>query len=95
MVKKMHMCGDERFEIIEKAKQDLLKNTNIDSAPEEMAVLDNILFRCWQMGWLDMYCDPPRVIARGVYEQMKFERDVALSVLEKRGIKWEPGGISK
>ena len=49
------ICGDDRFKIIAMAKEDILKSTNIDSSPEEMAVLDNILFRCWQMGWLDRY----------------------------------------
>lgn len=46
------ICNDDRFEIIERAKADLLRCTNIDKSPEEMRVLDNILFRCWQMGWL-------------------------------------------
>lgn len=53
----MDICGDNRFEIIAKAKQALLDSTNIDTSPDEMAVLDEILFRCWQMGWLDKY-DP-------------------------------------
>jgi len=48
-------CGDDRFKIIAMAKEDILKSTNIDTSPDEMAVLDNILFRCWQMGWLDGY----------------------------------------
>lgn len=47
------ICGDNRFEIIEKAKKDLLENTNISSSPDEMKVLDSFLFRCWQMGWLE------------------------------------------
>lgn len=47
--------GDGRFEIIAKAKADLIKSTNIESSEDEMQVLDNILFRCWQMGWLDGY----------------------------------------
>ena len=46
------ICGDDRFELIDKAKKKLLEDTNIESRPEEIAVLDNILFRCWQMGWL-------------------------------------------
>ena len=46
-------CGDDRFELIAKAKQKLLDATNIENRPEEIAVLDSILFRCWQMGWLD------------------------------------------
>ena len=49
------ICGDNRFEIIAKAKADLLESTNIETDEAEMAVIDNILFRCWQMGWLDRY----------------------------------------
>lgn len=48
-------CGDNRFVIINKAKKDLLISTNIKGSPDEMKVLDNFLFRCWQMGWLDKY----------------------------------------
>jgi hypothetical protein len=54
------VCTDNRFEIIEKAKKHILEATNINTSPEEMKVLDNFLFRCWQMGWLDKYeerCD--------------------------------------
>ena len=51
----MVKCNDNRFEIIEKAKQDLLNSTNIESSKDEMEVLDNFLFRCWQMGWLNQY----------------------------------------
>lgn len=49
------VCGDNRFVIIERAKNDLLVSTNIETSPNEMKVLDNFLFRCWQMGWLDKY----------------------------------------
>ena len=49
------ICGDNRFEIIDKAKEDILKSTNISSSENEMKVLDSFLFRCWQMGWLDRY----------------------------------------
>lgn len=49
------VCNDNRFEIIAKAKSDLLEGTNIETDEAEMAVIDNILFRCWQMGWLDRY----------------------------------------
>ncbi len=51
----MEMCGDNRFEVIERAKEHLLDATNIETSEEEMTVLDNFLFRCWQMGWLDKY----------------------------------------
>ena len=49
------ICGDNRFEIIRKAKEALLESTNIEDSSKEMTVLDNFLFRCWQMGWLDKY----------------------------------------
>ena len=49
------ICGDNRFEIINKAKAALIEGTNIETNPKEMEVLDNFLFRCWQMGWLDKY----------------------------------------
>lgn len=53
------VCTDGRFEIIDRAKRDLLECTNIDTSPDEMKVLDNFLFRCWQMGWLDGYKNYP------------------------------------
>lgn len=49
------ICGDNRFEIISKAKEALLESTNIEESPKEMAVLDDFPFRCWQMGWLNKY----------------------------------------
>ncbi len=49
------VCCDNRFEIIEIAKNALLNDTNIGRSKEEMDVIDNILFRCWQMGWLRKY----------------------------------------
>ena len=52
------ICGDNRFEIIAKAKEHLLDATNIDTSEDEMKVLDDFLFRCWQMGWLDRYDEP-------------------------------------
>ena len=54
------LCGDNRFEIIEAYKKKLIEDTNIESCPEEMAVIDGILFRFWQMGWIPkkeiIYC---------------------------------------
>ena len=49
------VCGDNRFEIIARAKQDLIDSTNIEHSPNEMRVIDLFLFRCWQMGWLKKY----------------------------------------
>lgn len=51
------MCGDNRFDIISRAKEDILKSTNISSSPKELEVLDNFLFMCWQMGWLNEYAN--------------------------------------
>ena len=59
-------CGDDRFEVIAKAKTDILAHTNIESSPEEMAVLDNFLFRAWQMGWLSK----EQPIADGLEEEI-------------------------
>lgn len=49
------VCGDNRFEIIERAKKHLIESTNIEASPEEMKVLNSFLYRCWQMGWLELY----------------------------------------
>lgn len=46
------ICTDNRFEIIAAYKKKLIESTNIQSSPEEMAVIDNVLFRFWQMRWL-------------------------------------------
>lgn len=46
------ICGDKRFEIIAEYKKRLIEGTNIESCPEEMAVIDSILFRFWQMRWI-------------------------------------------
>ena len=51
------VCGDDRFDLIGKAKAKLLEATNIEMRPDEMAAIDSILFRCWQMGWLDKLRD--------------------------------------
>lgn len=72
----MEMCGDNRFEIIEKAKAHLLEGTNIDTSPEEMKVLDNFLFRCWQMGWLDKY-DNSKL--KDIISDFKSDKDVQIA----------------
>lgn len=46
------ICTDNRFKTIEAYKKMLLERTNIETSPDEMSVIDNILFRFWQMGWL-------------------------------------------
>ena len=58
------LCTDNRFELIKKYKQKLMDATNIETSAEEIAVIDDILFRFWQMGWLNKLEQP---------EQMKGE----------------------
>ena len=57
----MEVCGDNRFDIIRKAREHMLDATNIDTSPKEMEVLDTFLYRCWQMGWLERY-DENRIV---------------------------------
>ena len=52
------MCNDNRFELVAKYKAKLIESTNIETSADEMAVIDNILFRMWQMGWLDRLEQP-------------------------------------
>ena len=49
------VCKDNRFEIMKKAKEHILDATNISDSKKEMEVLDDFLYRCWQMGWLKQY----------------------------------------
>lgn len=51
------ICNDDRFEMIKRVKERLIKGTNIEARPEEMAVIDSILFRFWQLGWLEYIDD--------------------------------------
>lgn len=52
-------CDDNRFDLIEKYKKNLIEATNVETSTEEMKVLDSILFRFWQMGWLEKLELPP------------------------------------
>ena len=85
----MTNCGDNRLEIIQKAKEDLIKSTNIDSSPEEIAVLDNILFRAWQMGWLDKYEPDYKERMKKEYWQLKDR----YTKLHNMCIKYEAGTL--
>lgn len=79
----MEVCGDNRFEIIAKAKEHLLDATNIDTSEDEMKVLDDFLFRCWQMGWLDRYDEPKT-------EPQTDNLKAVIALQEYLGIKREP-----
>ena len=77
-------CSDDRFELIAKAKTKLLESTNIESRPEEVAVLDSILFRCWQMGWFDHLRDGAATLGSGTKgcENLLWELVGALDVAD-------------
>lgn len=60
------ICGDNRFETIAEYKKQLIEGTNIASCPEEMAVIDSILFRFWQMGWIPAADVEPRRYAEWI-----------------------------
>lgn len=49
------ICTDNRFEIIKRAKEYIINNTNIETSADEMKVLDNFLFRMWQLGLLEEF----------------------------------------
>lgn len=72
------ICGDGRFEIIEKAKKALFDSTNISDSPDEMKGVDTFLFRCWQMGWLDKYDETAKYISKkecgdcAIWKQMEW-----------------------
>ena len=82
-------CGDNRFEIIQKAKEHLVESTNIESSPEEMAVLDSILFRAWQMGWLTPYEPDYKERMKMEYWQLKDR----YNKLHNMCIKYEAGTL--
>ena len=69
------ICSDNREAIIQAAKDDLLRSTNIETRPDEMKVLDSILFRCWQMGWLDKYDETKENNRRRVLGEVKYAID--------------------
>ena len=64
-------CGDNRFEIIQRAKEDLIQATNIEGSQDEMKVLDSFLFRALQMGWLDKYEPDYKERMKKEYRQLK------------------------
>lgn len=49
-----NVCTDERFDMIARVKSELMRSTNIETDKKEMEVIDNILYRFWQMGWLQL-----------------------------------------
>jgi hypothetical protein len=82
-------CGDNRFEIIQRAKDDLIHGTNIEGSQDEMMVLDSFLFRAWQMGWLDKYEPDYKARMKKEYWQLKDRYEK----LHKMCIKYEAGTL--
>jgi hypothetical protein len=82
-------CGDNRFEIIQKAKEDLIRSTNIEGSPDEMKVLDSILFRAWQRGWLEKYEPDYKERMKKEYWQLKDR----YTKLHNMCIKYEAGTL--
>lgn len=48
------VCTDERFDMIARVKSELIRSTNIKTDKKEMEVIDSILYRFWQKGWLQL-----------------------------------------
>ena len=82
-------CGDNRFEIIQKAKADLLEATNIAMCQVDMAYVDSFLFRAWQMGWLEKYEPDYKERMKKEYWQLKDRYDK----LHRMCIKYEAGTL--
>jgi hypothetical protein len=88
--KDMDVCGDNRFEIIQKAKDDLLVSTNIASCQVDMKFIDSFLFRAWQMGWLSQYEPDYKERMKNEYWQLKDRYDK----LDAMTVKYEAGTLN-
>ena len=87
----MEICGDNRFEIIAKAKEHLLEATNIDTSEDEMKVLDTFLFRCWQMGWPDRYAEQTEPQMERHLPDYSHEADLGRRIMEQTDCSWKKG----
>lgn len=67
------ICTDNRFEVIAVYKKKLMERTNIETSPDEMAVIDNVLFRFWQLGWLPPVPHGRLIDADALYREIKAE----------------------
>ena len=85
----MDICGDNRFEIIERAKKHLLDATNINTSADEMKVLDDFLYRCWQMGWLDKYDTDDTPQTEAVVKPYKPTNREILDAIENSDCPWK------
>lgn len=83
-MKENSISGDNRFEIIEKAKEMLLNATNIEDSKEEMKVLTNILFRMWQVGLIN----EEKLDINKLQKENSIEEDI--KILEKKIEDYKP-----
>ncbi len=97
----MNTPSDNRDLVIQRAKDHLLKATNIEDRKEEMQVLDNFLLRCWQMGWLKQYDyiteEESATIDTGDHSAVK-QDNICIDVKEKRPVRmfyWDKSGLDK
>ncbi len=74
------ICNDNRFELIEKYKNKLLVATSIADSKEEMAVLYNILYRAWQMGWLEALEAIEQDVPKDVHIVTKDTKELVASI---------------
>lgn len=86
----MDTCGDNRFEIVQKAKDDILENTNIGYLLDDIRDLDSFLFSAWQMGWLYKYEPDYKERMKKEYWQLKDRYDK----LHQMCIKYEAGTLN-
>ena len=84
------LCGDNRFVIIQRAMEDMIASTNIVlNSGEARAILEHLLFKAWQMGWLDMYEPDHKERMKKEYWQLKDR----YTKLHKMCIKYEAGTL--
>lgn len=67
-------CEDDRFKIIGEAKKDIIEKTNIaeNELSMELPLLDCILMRVWQVGWLNKKQKPTHT-AKEMWKEMRHE----------------------
>lgn len=79
----------KKIEAVGRAKEELLRSTDIESYPAEMEMLDTFLNRAWQMGWLKTEEAPYIVRLRKEYRQLKTKH----KKLEDTCIKYAAGTL--
>lgn len=82
------VCTDERFSMIARVKSELMRSTNIETDKKEMEVIDSILYRFWQKGWLQLIdCEIASKNRSQVMKQLSTDDMITPKALKERG--WE------